>query len=225
MIKLDHVYKELKNHTFSNEVLKDVQVHIKDGEWISIVGPSGTGKTTLLHILSGLVEPDQGTVHFQDKDIYQMQEAERSALRRKNIGFVFQDFKLLPYYSVIANVTLPLYDAKDKQALKKRAGDLLDMVGIDPSLFSRLPEGLSGGEKQRVAIARALIADPDVLICDEPTGNVDVENRNHIIKLLDTLRTQGKTIVLVTHDPHVAESADVIYGLNYGQLSKSEVNV
>ncbi|WP_044748454.1 ABC transporter ATP-binding protein [Bacillus alveayuensis] len=225
MITVKNVSKSFKNQSNILEVLKHIDFSVSKGAWVSIVGPSGSGKSTLLNIVSGLLRPDSGEVCFNDTNIYQLTEQQRSDLRRKHIGFVFQDFKLLPYYSVLDNVILPLYYDQHKNELYKRAKKLLHMVGIHESLFSRLPEGLSGGEKQRVAIARALIANPDVLICDEPTGNLDQGNRDNIIDLFCELKEQGKTIILVTHDMYVAVRGDDVYHLVNGTLTMTEVSV
>jgi putative ABC transport system ATP-binding protein len=225
MITVKNVSKSFKNQSNILEVLKHIDFSVSKGAWVSIVGPSGSGKSTLLNIVSGLLRPDSGEVCFNDTNIYELTEQQRSDLRRKHIGFVFQDFKLLPYYSVLDNVILPLYYDQHKNELYKRAKKLLHMVGIHESLFSRLPEGLSGGEKQRVAIARALIANPDVLICDEPTGNLDQGNRDNIIDLFCELKEQGKTIILVTHDMDVAVRGDDIYHLVNGTLTMTEVSV
>ncbi|WP_047981882.1 ABC transporter ATP-binding protein [Ornithinibacillus contaminans] len=223
MIKLENVSKTFQSRTTPTEILNNVQIFIPSGSWVSIVGPSGVGKTTLLHVISGLMPPDSGQVLYENKNVYELIEYERRKLRRESIGFIFQDFKLLPFYSVLDNVVLPTFDKKYKKDLYKVARELLNMVGIPESLFKRLPEGLSGGEKQRVAIARALVADPNILICDEPTGNLDSENRNQIIDLLRDLNTQGKTIILVTHDMDAAKQADKVYHLMNGELILNEV--
>ncbi|QOR83298.1 ABC transporter ATP-binding protein [Geobacillus stearothermophilus] len=225
MISLKNISKSFHIRSGRLEVLKNIQLAISKGEWVSIVGPSGSGKSTLLYIASGLLHPDSGDVCFNDTNIYQLTERQRSNWRRNHIGFVFQDFKLLPYYSVLDNVILPLYYDHPKHELCKKAKNLLHMMGIDESLFSRLPESLSGGEKQRVAIARALIADPDVLFCDEPTGNLDHENRDHIVQLFCQLHLQGKTMVVVTHDMEVAVHANHVYRLVNGMLAKDEVRM
>ncbi|MBL4951389.1 ABC transporter ATP-binding protein [Neobacillus sp. OS1-32] len=225
MIELKNVHKVFKNKYYSTEILTDVSFSVPTGSWTTIVGPSGSGKSTLLNIISGLLPPDSGNVSINGTNIYQLTDPERSELRRKEIGFVFQDFKLLPYYSILDNVILPLYYDRDKKQLYARAEELLNMVGISEALFSRLPEGLSGGEKQRVAIARSLIANPQMLICDEPTGNLDRENRDNIVDILLKLKNQGKTIVLVTHDMEIADRGDEVYRLINGTLTQSEVRV
>ncbi|MDC3423651.1 ABC transporter ATP-binding protein [Aquibacillus sp. 3ASR75-11] len=225
MLRVEKIQKVFNNKSFSTEVLNDISLSISKGCWLSIVGPSGSGKSTLLNITSGLLKPDSGKVFFNDRNVYELNDQERSNLRRKHIGFVFQDFKLLPYYSVLDNVILPLYYDEEKNKLYERAKELLQVVGIRESLFFRLPEGLSGGEKQRVAIARALIANPEVLICDEPTGNLDWENRNQIIKLFSSLKEQGKTIVLVTHDTNMADCGDEVYQLLNGKIALIEAAV
>ena len=173
---------------------------VEQTAWCSIVGPSGTGKSTLLKCIGGLLKPDAGSVHMLNKDLYSMTEEERSNFRRKTIGFIFQDYKLLSHYSVLDNVIMPLlYDSNRKKLLDKAKG-LLKIVGIHESLYERLPDSLSGGEKQRVAIARALIADPRILLCDEPTGNLDIKNRDIVIDLLLNIQKQGTAIICVTNE-------------------------
>jgi|SRR5690625_15100 len=199
-------------------ILRGVDFHVEKGSWVSIMGPSGTGKTTLIHCLSGLLRPDEGEVSIAEKNLYTLTEQELSDFRRKEIGFIFQDYKLLPHYSVIDNVMLPLYYDEDREQLKAKAQENLQQVGIDEHLHNRLPGQLSGGEKQRVAIARALIGNPQLLFCDEPTGNLDIENRNHIIDLLEKLNKGGQTIIVVTHDQDVADPSDLCYQLDKGVL-------
>ncbi|MBS2772137.1 ABC transporter ATP-binding protein [Anoxybacillus rupiensis] len=225
MIRLENISQSFKHHSSKIKILNHVDLVIQQGSWVSIVGPSGSGKSTLLKIMTGLLKPDTGTVYYRDLDLYRMGEREKSDFRRRHIGFVFQDFKLLPYYSVLDNVILPLYYDKKKQELYEKAKMLLLSLGIQEPLFSRLPNDLSGGEKQRVAFARALIADPDVLVCDEPTGNLDRENRDHMIEILRSFNQQGKTMILVTHDMEVAAYSNCIYLLKDGLLLPNEVNV
>ncbi|MEK5232274.1 ABC transporter ATP-binding protein [Lysinibacillus sp. FSL K6-0232] len=221
MIEINHLKKTYS--TISSEkfrVFNDISLMIPDGQWCSIIGPSGSGKTTFLNCVAGLMHPDEGEVLYEKISIYNMKEKERNDYRRFHIGFVFQDFKLLPHYSVLDNVILPLYYDKPKRELYSRARTLLTQVGISENLFNRLPEGLSGGEKQRVAIARALMANPKVLICDEPTGSLDVANRNKVLEIFLQLKQKGLTILLVTHDEEVAGRGDVTYRLNDGQLEE-----
>lgn len=196
---------------------------LKQGKWYSIIGPSGVGKTTFLNCISGLLKPDQGKVIINDTDIYTLTERELSHFRRKNIGYVFQDFKLLPHYSVLDNVILPLIYDVDRKTLELKAKQLLHEVGIEEKLFYRLPEKLSGGEKQRVAIARSLIANPNILLCDEPTGNLDVETRDQITQLLNQVKEMGKTIIVVTHDQDVATCGDACFELKKGKLRLVEL--
>ena len=222
MIIVNNLSKYYHNSSGKVVILDQLNLKVERGEWCSIIGPSGTGKSTLLHCISGLLKPDNGEVLFDNTNLYLLNEKERSDFRRRKIGFVFQDFKLLPYYSVLDNVILPLIFDYSKKELYERAEQLLLDVGIAEELFHRLPDGLSGGEKQRVAIVRALIGQPEVLICDEPTGNLDIENRNRMIQLISELNQKGQTIIVVTHDHEVAVCGNVTYQLRYGRLS-SEV--
>ena len=223
MLKVKNMNKSFINQSDETVILMNVNLDIDHGDWYSIIGPSGTGKTTFLKCISGLLKPDGGEVLYEDSNIYKLSEQGRCNFRRTTIGFVFQDFKLLPYYSVLDNVCLPLIHDKPIKELHKKAEILLDKVGISKNLFSRLPEGLSGGEKQRVAIARALIGDPAILVCDEPTGNLDTENRNRIVQLLSNLKMDGQTIIVVTHDHDVANQSDYILELKNGSLHAVEV--
>lgn len=216
MLQATNIKKAFQNG--EQEVLRGVDFHVEKGSWVSIMGPSGTGKTTLINCLSGLLPPDEGGVSIADKQLYQLSERELSDFRRKEIGFIFQDYKLLPHYSVIDNVMLPLYYDEDREQLKEKAKENLEQVGIDEHLYNRLPGQLSGGEKQRVAIARSLIGNPQLLFCDEPTGNFDIDNRDHIIDLLEELNRNGQTIIVVTHDQDVADPSDFCYQLDEGVL-------
>lgn len=214
-----------KSFSESNSIIENVSLSIEEGKWYTIVGPSGTGKSTLLKCISGLLKPDKGEVLYEKTNIFNMNENARSEYRKKNIGFIFQDFKLLPHYSVIDNVMLPLIYDYPKKELYIRSEKLLESVGINNSLFARLPESLSGGEKQRVGIARALMANPKVLICDEPTGNLDIENRDNILRILIECKNKGQTIIIVTHDEEVAKLGDKTYKLYKGNLKENKVFV
>jgi len=219
LITVSKLTKSYHHSLRKTVILDQLDLKVERGEWCSIIGPSGTGKSTLLHCISGLLEPDNGEVFFENTNLYLLKDKERSDFRRRKIGFVFQDFKLLPYYSVIDNVILPLIFDLSKKELYEKAKQLLLNVGITEELFDRLPDSLSGGEKQRVAIARALIGQPELLICDEPTGNLDIENRDRIIQLLYQFNQKGQTIIVVTHDHEVAAYGSITYQLQYGRLS------
>ncbi|NME06026.1 ABC transporter ATP-binding protein [Psychrobacillus sp. BL-248-WT-3] len=222
MIDIRNLKKSFVHSKEQKKLLTDLSLYVQTGHWVTIVGPSGSGKTTFLNCISGLLIPDDGDILFGDINIYRLTAQQRSDYRRSHIGFIFQDFKLLPYYSILDNVMLPLLYDEPKDSLCKRAEALLHKVGIPKSYYNRLPDRLSGGEKQRVAIARALIANPKVLIGDEPTGNLDMDNRDNILKILTELKDAGLTIVMVTHDEEVASCGDEIYRLHNGNLEKRE---
>lgn len=188
-------------------IIKDLALSIKKGEWISITGRSGTGKTSLLNCIGGLLPPTEGSVIINDLPIYQLTYDEKQAFRRNNVGFIFQDFKLLPQYTVIENIILPLIPYENRELLERDAQQLMNQLGIDHRRF-HFPDQLSGGEQQRVGIARALINQPAILICDEPTGNLDATNRDQVIDTLREIHKQGQTILLATHDQVVAEHGD-----------------
>lgn len=201
-------------------LFKDVSLTVQKAEWISIIGPSGEGKTTLLHCIAGIYEISDGTVELDGVSIHELPDRQKSDVRRLQIGFVFQDFKLLPYYSVLENVILPLSKDKKQRDLSQKAKQLLTEVGILESYYDRLPNSLSGGERQRVAIARALINDPKLIICDEPTGNLDNENKQQILHILQKLKQAGHSIIVVTHDEEVAEAGTKTYELKNHTLNE-----
>jgi len=202
-------------------VLKEVDLTIKQGEIISIVGPSGAGKSTLLHILGGLDQPDQGMVSFDGEDIYNLDDAARAKIRNNKVGFVFQFYHLLPEFTALENVLLPamiqMKHAKKKQ-LTEAGMDLLAKVGLEDRVGHKSNQ-LSGGEQQRVAIARALINKPDIVFCDEPTGNLDSESGQGIIHLLMDLKESSQTVVIVTHDEDIAARSHRIIHIKDGQLT------
>ena len=189
------------------KALEDVTLTIAQGEFVAIGGPSGSGKSTLLFTLGGLMHPTSGDVRLGDTLVYDLYPAQRSELRLKQIGFVFQSFNLIPYLTAIENVALPARLAgKRSEAATEAARDLLDQVGLATRLLHR-PAELSVGERQRVAIARALVNAPKLLLADEPTGNLDGGNADEVMSILEGLNAAGLTVVVVTHDPAVAERA------------------
>lgn len=205
------------------EVLHNLDLEIPAGDFIAIMGPSGSGKTTLLNLLGGLDRPSSGTVSVGDAEISSMSNSQLSAWRSTNIGFIFQFYNLLPVLTAQRNVELPLlltsFGGKERA---KRAAIALDIVGL-ADRASHYPRELSGGQEQRVAIARAIVSDPTLLLCDEPTGDLDRETADEILRLLQVLnRDHGKTIVMVTHDAQAAEYAKRTLHCDKGTLEARE---
>lgn len=192
---------------------------IMPGDFISITGPSGSGKSTLLHLLSGLDQPTSGRLTYDGQDIYSFSDRERSALRRRSIGFVFQQFHLLPVLTARENILMPLLLDK-KQPDEAYLEQLTQLLGIG-SRLTHLPHELSGGQQQRVAIARALIAQPDVIFADEPTGNLDSRSGGEVMEMLRAIHEKmGKTLVIITHDNRVAGMADRRFSIVDGVLTE-----
>ncbi|MFG6357626.1 MAG: ABC transporter ATP-binding protein [Acetatifactor sp.] len=192
---------------------------IREGDFISIMGPSGSGKSTLLHIISGLDRPTSGAVLYGDTDIHNGSDRELSAFRRRKIGFIFQQFNLLPVLTARENILMPVLLDK-KQADETYLQELASLLGLEKRL-SHLPHELSGGQQQRVAIARALIAKPDIIFADEPTGNLDSKSGGEVMKMLCEIREKmRKTLVIITHDPRVAQMAERRFTIVDGELSE-----
>jgi lipoprotein-releasing system ATP-binding protein len=205
MIELDNITRSFG----SLQVLKGISLKVDNGEVISITGPSGAGKTTLLQIMGSLDRPDGGRVLYDGQDITRMGEKELSAFRNKHIGFVFQFHQLLPEFTALENIMIPMLIAGDgmKQA-SARAKELLEMLGLADRAQHK-PSELSGGEKQRIAVARALANQPDVILADEPSGSLDTKNKEELHKLFFNLRDKlGQTFVIVTHDESLAAMTD-----------------
>ena len=200
-------------------VLTSVDCAVEDGDFISIMGTSGSGKTTLLHIIGTLLQPDSGTYHLNGRDIVSLSDSERSWIRAHWIGYVFQTFDLIAEQSVEQNVALPyLYTDVDATIVSRQVDAAIDTVGLTERKRHR-PSELSGGEMQRVAIARALSIEPKLILADEPTGNLDEENSRDILALLKILNERGATIILVTHDPQVANMTNRILTMENGMLT------
>jgi lipoprotein-releasing system ATP-binding protein len=200
------------------QVLSGIDFTLKNGESASIVGPSGCGKSTFLYILGGLEPPTSGNVSLEGQNPYAMSEKDAAAFRNQQIGFVFQDHHLLPQCSVLENVLIPTLVSPADETAPKRAADLLEQVGLAERIHHR-PHELSGGEKQRAALARALILKPQLLLCDEPTGNLDAESSETVVSLLlDLERRQGNMLIVVTHDLEVADRFKLKFRLGHGRL-------
>ena len=200
--------------------LRGVNLVVKKEEFLSIMGPSGSGKSTLLMILGLLTSPTRGRVEFLSRDISSLSDREATEMRRRTIGFVFQTYNLIPWLTAAENVEIAMAIAGYPQSLrKKRVEELLDSVGLGQRMNHK-PMELSGGEQQRVAIARALANDPAVILADEPTGNLSTEQGEEIVGLLRSLREKGKTIVMVTHNPAMAEKADRIVRIRDGVIEE-----
>lgn len=219
------LHKSYRKAKLAVPVLRGVDFSVPEGEFTAVIGQSGSGKTTLLHLLGTLDAPDEGEITFHENRIDNLPAAARDRLRNRSIGMVFQFYHLLPELSAIENVLTPIMIAegplrylKNRRKHAERAAKLLEMVGLSHRL-SHKPRELSGGEMQRAAIARALIAEPELLLADEPTGNLDRKNGQEILKILRTLNAQQKlTIVMVTHDASIAEQADRVVKLVEGRV-------
>lgn len=222
MIGLRGVEKTYFSDQGATPVLHDVSLSIGPGEFVAIVGSSGTGKTTLMSILGCLDRPTAGEYRFEGRDVTNLSDQELSSLRNRRIGFVFQLFHLLDRLSVLDNVLLPLlYTSPYPADARARGKALLESVGLAERTAYR-PTMLSGGQQQRVAIARALINDPALILADEPTGNLDRKAGDEILELFRELHNRGRTLVLITHDPHVASCAERIVTLVEGRVAADE---
>jgi len=200
--------------------LAGIDLAIEEGEFVLIMGPSGSGKSTLLNVMGSLDVPTSGEVTIAGKRISRMDDDELTLMRRDHIGFIFQQFNLIPLLSVVENVEYPLILKGRRDVSRERAEEVLAAVGITESHFTHKPGELSGGQQQRVAIARALINDPDFLLCDEPTGNLDSKTGTAIMELLGRMnREKSKTVIIVTHDPRMTEYADRTIRLVDGRLA------
>ena len=214
--ELSKIYGEGENRVTA---LDRASFQIMPGDFISITGPSGSGKSTLLHLLSGLDQPTSGRLTYDGQDIYSLSDRERSALRRRSIGFVFQQFHLLPVLTARENILMPLLLDK-KQPDEAYLEQLTQLLGIG-SRLTHLPHELSGGQQQRVAIARALIAQPDVIFADEPTGNLDSRSGGEVMEMLRAIHEKmEKTLVIITHDNRVAGMADRRFSIVDGILTE-----
>lgn len=227
MLQVKNLHKSYFQQASRLHVLKGIDLTIDKGEVVAIVGPSGAGKSTLLHIVGGLDKPEEGEVIFDGRDLYKLKENERAKVRNRQVGFVFQFYHLLPEFTALENVILPAL-VKEKifnvERVKSQGSRLLEKVGLEGRQAHK-PQELSGGEQQRVAIARALINSPDVLLCDEPTGNLDSESGKQIIELLlDLNRKNKQTLVIVTHDDSIAGQAHRIVHIRDGRLVSSSRN-
>ena len=204
------------------KALQGIDLPISEGEFIAIIGPSGSGKSTLMHILGCLELPTQGEVAIEDIDVAELSQAELAEIRGKKIGFVFQQFNLLPRTTAQKNVELPLiFQGIGRRERHKRAAEVLEKVGLGDRL-NHTSSQLSGGEQQRVAIARALVSNPTIIFADEPTGNLDTKSSMEIMAILRKLNDEGKTLVVVTHDSDIANWADRIVSLQDGRIMENE---
>lgn len=216
---LEAVRKEYQRRGTTVAALDGVDLTIGTGEFVAVVGPSGCGKSTLLQILGGLLAPTQGTVRFAGDDLYHQRTVDdRARVRRSHMGFVFQTFNLVPYLSALENVQLPMaITGKPEDQQLSQAKALLERVGLGDRLEHR-PGELSIGQQQRVALARTLANDPRVILADEPTGNLDPDTGGAILDMLTAIQGEGRTVVMVTHDPKAAERAGRILRLDRGRL-------
>ena len=222
LIETRNVCKDFKRPERTIEVLKDINLKIPEGKFVALTGQSGCGKTTLLQLLGLLDKPTSGDIFFRGGNISELGIMDKAQFRLNQIGFIFQSYQLLPELSSLENIVLAGQLGKKRMSdVRSRAKSLLEVVHMDQRAKHR-PQELSGGEQQRIAIARSLMNEPEVILADEPTGNLDPENSHGIMKLLQDLRDDhNKTVLMVTHNHKLAEYADIIYTLEEGQLKKS----
>lgn len=227
LIKLDEVEKHYQMGEIVVRALRGSDLNIENEEYVAIMGPSGSGKSTLMNMIGALDVPTYGNVEIEQTDISELSESDLAVLRSKKIGFVFQRFNLIGSMTALENVALPMiFSGVSKEERTKRAEEILERVGLEDRMDFR-PNELSGGQQQRVSIARALANDSEVILADEPTGNLDAKTGKKIMELLDQLNQQGKTIIMVTHNPEDAKYADRVVEIKDGVTSttkKDKVN-
>ncbi|HYE83129.1 MAG TPA: ABC transporter ATP-binding protein [Clostridia bacterium] len=219
IIETNSLNKTFKLGSLDVEVLKDINLTIASGEFVSIMGPSGSGKSTLLYLIGGLDKPTSGSVKIKGSELSDMKDKEQSIIRRRDIGFVFQFYNLIPNLNVEENVMLPvLLDGKKMKEHKEKLDEILDVVGLSDRR-AHTPRELSGGQQQRVAIARALINEPDIILADEPIGNLDTKTGMEVMQLLQKInREKGKTIVQVTHSKEAADYGNRVINVRDGKV-------
>jgi len=223
MIEIKDVTKVYKSGENETQALKGVSFSIKDGEFVAIMGPSGSGKSTLMHIIGALDNPTSGKYFLDGKDVSTMSEEDLGEVRKKQIGFVFQAFNLLPRTTVLRNVELPLMYAEVPKAKREElAKKALLAAGMGDTHFNHLSNQLSGGQMQRVAIARALVNNPSLILADEPTGNLDTQTGEIVLGTFKKLNQEGHTVVLITHERDVAQHAKRIIHIRDGLILKDE---
>jgi putative ABC transport system ATP-binding protein len=219
LLQLKNVSKHYALGETVIRALDQISLSVDEGEFLAVMGPSGSGKSTFLQVASMLAQPTSGDIYLKDKKVGDYNEVERARLRNREIGFIFQQFNLLPRTSALDNVALPLvYAHVSGKERRRRALAMLDKVGLSDRVHNQ-PSQLSGGQQQRVAIARALINDPAIIFADEPTGNLDSKSGEEIIKLLSELHYEGKTVILVTHELETAENAHRLVTFRDGRIT------
>ena len=218
MITLKNIKKVFKTEEIETWALQNVNLEVKKGEFVAIMGPSGCGKSTLLNILGLLDNPSEGTYMLDGKDVSHMSEDDRTDLRKGRLGFVFQSFNLIAELSVVENVKLPLlYMGTPKKERRRMVNEVVERVAMSHRA-QHFPAQLSGGQQQRVAIARAVISRPQIILADEPTGNLDSKHGKEVMELLKELHNEGTTIIMVTHSQHDANYADRVINLFDGEI-------
>ncbi|WP_434310040.1 ABC transporter ATP-binding protein [Hominifimenecus sp. rT4P-3] len=221
ILELNGIYKDYLQGKMVVPVLKDINLSVEEGEYIAIMGPSGSGKTTLMNMIGCLDVPTKGTYLLMGEDISKAGENKMAQIRNQSIGFVFQQFNLLPKLSALDNVALPLlYGGVSKSERRERAKAALEKVGLGDRLAFR-PNQLSGGQCQRVAIARAIVGNPKLLLADEPTGALDSKSGEQVMELFQRLNDEGATIVMITHEQEIADYAKTLYHIRDGVLQSS----
>ena len=222
ILKTSNLKKYYGNGENLVKAIDNANIDIKEGDIVAIVGKSGSGKSTLLHIMGGLDNPTEGKVYINDKDIFSLKEEELAIFRRRNIGFIFQNFNLIPSLNVWENITLPV-GLDGKEINKPFVTDIINSLGLE-SKVDALPNTLSGGQQQRVAIARALVARPAIILADEPTGNLDSKTSDEVMSLLKTMiKKYNQTLVMITHDETIAQMADRVIYIEDGKVVKGGV--
>jgi len=224
LIKFENITKEYLSGEVSYKALKGISFEINAGEFLTIMGPSGSGKSTTMHILGGMDSASTGKYYLKGEDVSKLDDDELADLRNKEVWFVFQAFNLLPRTSVLDNVILPLAYGKVPRALREeKAVKALTQVGLEDKLQNK-PNQISGGQMQRVAIARALVTEPSIILADEPTGNLDSKTSEEIMSIFQKLNEQGKTIILITHEPDIARYSKRIITLKDGEITSDKPN-
>lgn len=220
ILELNHIYKDYVQGSMVVPVLKDVTLHVEEGEYVAIMGPSGSGKSTLMNIVGCLDLPTKGEYRLDGVDVLLQKENELADIRLNKIGFVFQTFQLLPRQTALENVALPLiYAGISKKERNRLAAEALDRVGLSDRL-SFVPNQLSGGQKQRVAIARAMVNKPKILLADEPTGALDSKSGKQVMELFAQLNEEGVTVIMITHDGEIARHAGRTVDIFDGEISE-----